>query len=154
ALDVLSDPFAAKPAPFDTSRLPAPVGPRSNSVGLAAPPFAPLAPDLAHRDGAAPSAPLAPFAAAPNAAPAPSVPDLAVPSRRRVQMHPLAYAFIAMAAAFGAVLAWFKFNTGPPPQPQIVVVQGPGGPTAAPAPPPDPAGTVEVGDPTTTSTPR
>jgi len=154
-LDVLSDPFASKPAPFDTSpRQPAvDAAPHANGAGLAGSPFAPLASELGHRDAAAPATPLAPFASAPFAHAAPSIPDF-MPGRRRATMHPVAYAFIAMAAAFGGVFAWFTLTKAPPPQPQIVVVQGPGAQTAAPTAAPDPTGTVDVGDPTTTSTPK
>jgi hypothetical protein len=45
-------------------------------------------------------------------------------------MHPLAYAFIAMAAAFGAVVAYLLFSR--PPQPIVIYQPMPGAGTATP----------------------
>ncbi len=45
-------------------------------------------------------------------------------------MHPLAYAFIAMAAAFGGVVAFLLFSR--PPQPIVIYQPMPGAGTAAP----------------------
>lgn len=125
ALDVMTDPFAAS----RPSATPSPQnGAAAAALAAAAAPFAPTA------------APVP----VPVAAPRPSFADI-VPPRRG--LHPMAYAFIAMAAVFGGVAAYVLL-VKPPPPPQIVVVQQAAPPptgantgdTAAAAP----DGTVEV----------
>jgi predicted Zn finger-like uncharacterized protein len=55
-----------------------------------------------------------------------SLEDSLIP-RRRGGVHPMAYAFVAAAATFGAVAAWVLLRPQPPPQ--VVVVQAPPPPT-------------------------
>ncbi|WP_437691263.1 GYF domain-containing protein [Sorangium sp. So ce176] len=157
---VLADPFSTAPAghvaPAPQPELAAPF---PASAGLAAggspPPTAPAAglavggsPSGAARTGglaavvssqvAAPAGALASAEPAPLVATPGSLVETVAP-RRRSGMSPLAYAFIAMAAAFGGVSAYVLLS--PKPQPvQVVTVpqlQPPDLlPTAAPPPPP------------------
>jgi len=92
ALDVMRDPFAVPPS--------------GAALGSAAAPL-----------------PIAPRTSVPSPAPLSEPPaSLAEDrSRRRGGMHPVAYAFIAMAAAFGAVVAYMLFSRPP----QVVVVAPP-----------------------------
>ncbi|WP_437289664.1 GYF domain-containing protein [Sorangium sp. So ce406] len=162
---VLADPFSTAPAAHVASApQPELAAPFSASAGLAAgglaaggsPPATASAAGLAvggPPSGAArtggPAAVASPQVAAPasalaSAEPAPLVATPGslvetVAPRRRSGMSPLAYAFIAMAAAFGGVSAYVLLS--PKPQPvQVVTVpqlQPPDLlPTAAPPPPP------------------
>ena len=131
---------AAPAAPATSASAPGAVAP-SASIGLMADPFAP-APGVPAAP-AAPSAPAAmPVAVAVERRPS-TPPDSLVASRRRGGMHPMAYAFIAMAAVFGGVAAFVLLTpkAAPPPPPQIVVLQ-----PAGPAPPPPPTAVAEGAD--------
>jgi hypothetical protein len=121
-VEVLADPFSApRPAPA-----------AANGASAAAAPAASAAPLEPPR----PAVDLSPLSTAPD--------SLVAAPRRRQGMHPMAYAFIAMAASFGGVFAWFLLTRSPAPAPQIVVVQGPTSPQgAAPPPPPSSADAVE-----------
>jgi hypothetical protein len=120
ALDVMRDPFAAPPSAVAVADVRAP----SESLSRA-PSDTAGRPSVASLDSAA---------APPIAAPPPSEAPLSIAglggSRRRGGMHPLAYAFIAMAAAFGAVVAYMLFGRPP----QIVYVPASGSPTGVAAP--------------------
>ena len=129
ALDVMRDPFAAPPA--------APAGVSAAAAATLASAVAP---------GAAVAATTGRASVVPPSAPAPQAEPEDVLPRRRQGMHPLAYAFIAMAAAFGGVVAFLLFSK--PAQPTIVYVPAPGASTAAPAG----TGSVAVAD-TATSAP-
>ncbi|WP_438027995.1 GYF domain-containing protein [Sorangium sp. So ce233] len=161
---VLADPFSTAPAAHAASApQPELAAPFSASAGLAAgglvaggspPATAPAAglavggpPSGAARAGGlaavASSQVTAPAGALASAEPAPLVATPGslvetVAPRRRSGMSPLAYAFIAMAAAFGGVSAYVLLS--PKPQPvQVVTVpqfQPADLPTAAPPPPP------------------
>lgn len=122
ALDVMRDPFAA-PA----SAAPAAEG-RAVSGGAAR-----AASELALRPSAPViESPLSGPVVAPPASEAPlSIAGLGG-SRRRGGMHPIVYAFIAMAGAFGIVAAYLIFAR--PPQQVIVYQPMPGTPSGAPAP--------------------
>lgn len=120
-LDVLSDPFAIKaPAPSAST---APTG-----------------------AGATPAAPAPSVTRAPEPAPLVATPASLVEPvapRRRGGMSPVAYAFIAMAAAFGGVSAFVLLSprpVAPPPpvvQPQAAATpQAPVGPADGIPPPP------------------
>ncbi|WP_044985704.1 GYF domain-containing protein [Sorangium cellulosum] len=146
-VEVLADPFAAGPR--------AAAAPRSDLASPASADVARAAGGLAL--GGSPSATAGGVAAAgsprPTAAPAGALssaepaPLVATPAslvetvapRRRSGMSPLAYAFIAMAAAFGGVSAYVLLS--PKPQTTVQVVTAPPSnpvdlPTAAPPPPP------------------
>ncbi|MGK3991202.1 GYF domain-containing protein [Sorangium sp. So ce136] len=163
-LEVLADPFAAEPAaPVVSAPKPELAAPSSVNVGRAAggvaaggSPFAaasagggvaaggsPFA--SAHAGGSPPVT--APAAALSSVEPAPLVATPGslvetVAPRRRSGMSPLAYAFIAMAAAFGGVSAYVLLSPKQPPPVQVVTapaapIQQPASlPTAAPPPPP------------------
>ncbi|WP_437591835.1 GYF domain-containing protein [Sorangium sp. So ce1000] len=165
-VEVLADPFAAdRTAPVAFAAGPELASPASTELahgagGLTAggaPSAAAPAGGLAVgpvRSATAPSggrptaagSPMASAAALSAAEPAPLVATPAslvetVAPRRRSGMSPLAYAFIAMAAAFGGVSAFVLLSPKPQPQPvQIVTApqsQQPADlPTAAPPPPP------------------
>jgi hypothetical protein len=108
--------------------------------------------------GAPVSAPVpSPFAdvASLGPAPPPSVgPDVSVLTKhpKRRGMHPMAYAFIAMAAVFGGVAAWVVFVRPP----QVVFIEkqieAAGFPMGAPSPPPPPTGEAGPDGPPTEST--
>ncbi|WP_437816728.1 GYF domain-containing protein [Sorangium sp. So ce1078] len=101
-------------------------------------------PSTTSRAGSAPSVTAAPAGGLPSAEPAPLVATPGslvetVAPRRRSGMSPIAYAFIAMAAAFGGVSAYVLLS--PKPQTTVQVVTAPPShpvdlPTAAPPPPP------------------
>ncbi|WP_437939925.1 GYF domain-containing protein [Sorangium sp. So ce341] len=134
-VEVLADPFAAGPAA-------AAAAPRSDLAPPASADVARTAGGLAL--GGSPRLTAAPAGALSSAEPAPLVATPAslvetVAPRRRSGMSPLAYAFIAMAAAFGGVSAYVLLS--PKPQPTVQVVTAPPSnpvdlPTAAPPPPP------------------
>jgi predicted Zn finger-like uncharacterized protein len=154
-------PKDASPAPFDThaftpTTIPSPAGPEP---APAAPPAAPAlagavvtAAPLAPPAPAAANEPPAPYLAAgtvtatsPAHTAAPSEPMPAPsPERRRAAMHPAAYAFIAMAAAFGGVAAFVLLSpTTPAPTPAAAPIATQAAPpaydpgaAAVPAPPP------------------
>lgn len=97
----------------------------------------------------------------PSAATAPrldTVPPSEIAGRKKKGVHPMVWAFVAMAAAFGGVAAWALFLRKPdivyiPKEGEVVATQ-PGG--AAPPPPPTGAvagtpGTAEVTAPPTES---
>jgi predicted Zn finger-like uncharacterized protein len=134
-LDMLADPFAIRPAPV----APAPASAAATLI-LPTSPAAHVPGPAAHVPGSSP--PAAPAPVLPAAEPAPLLATPAslvetVSPRRRSGMSPMAYAFIAMAAAFGGVSAFVLLS--PKPQPvQIVTtpqVQAPA-PIAAVPPPP------------------
>lgn len=134
---------ASAPAPV----VPAPSPLPSGALDVMRDPFAPPAPGANGAAGAASAAPSPAPAPAPAPAARPSITDREEASRPSVGpasvpppqlvpagvprrgMHPLAYAFIAMAAAFGGVVAFLLFSK--PPQPTIVYVPQPGASTAA-----------------------
>lgn len=60
-----------------------------------------------------------------------------VPAERKKGVHPMAWAFVAMAAAFGGVSAWFLFGQSESgdPKPIASVVPTSGGPEAGPPQP-------------------
>ncbi|WP_437726492.1 GYF domain-containing protein [Sorangium sp. So ce861] len=147
-VEVLADPFAAGPA--------AAAAPRSDLAPPASADVARAAGGLALGGSPSATAPAggvavggsprlaAPAGALSSAEPAPLVATPAslvetVAPRRRSGMSPLAYAFIAMAAAFGGVSAYVLLS--PKPQTTVQVVTAPPSnpvdlPTAAPPPPP------------------
>lgn len=148
-VEVLADPFAAdRTAPVAFA--PGPELAAGGSPSAAAPGGG-LAAGVA-RSATAPAggrltaggSPVAPAGALSAAEPAPLVATPGslvetVAPRRRSGMSPLAYAFIAMAAAFGGVSAFVLLS--PKPQPVQVVTAPPQSqpadlPTAAPPPPP------------------
>jgi predicted Zn finger-like uncharacterized protein len=100
-------PIAAKPSEL--------VKPAADALAVLSDPFAaPLASPVAE--------PMAPVVAAPSAASVvPDAPVVPPPSRRG--LHPMAYAFIAMAGLFGAVAAYVVFVKAPP-APQVIYVPG------------------------------
>ncbi|WP_437601516.1 GYF domain-containing protein [Sorangium sp. So ce590] len=146
-VEVLADPFAAGPAAAVAS------APRSE---LAPPVSADVArgagglslggsPSATARAGGPPSVTSAPAGGLSSAEPAPLVANPGslvetVAPRRRSGMSPLAYAFIAMAAAFGGVSAYVLLSPKPQQAPVQVVTAPPSHPadlpTAAPPPPP------------------
>ncbi|WP_438011919.1 GYF domain-containing protein [Sorangium sp. So ce321] len=95
----------------------------------------------AHAGGSPPAAALSSVEPAPLVATPGSLVETVAP-RRRSGMSPLAYAFIAMAAAFGGVSAYVLLSPKQPPPVQVVTapaapIQQPASlPTAAPPPPP------------------
>ncbi|MEZ4446754.1 MAG: GYF domain-containing protein [Polyangiaceae bacterium] len=121
-------------------------------VGLAglAPPPSEISPPVEPAPKPVEPAPRAEPSAKPPASEIPASEDLlaaGIPPQRRKALHPMAYAFIAMAAAFGAVAAWFLFGqttSGPVAENPTAVTSAPaGGPSyglgeAPPPPPPDP----------------
>ncbi|XXX79657.1 GYF domain-containing protein [Sorangium sp. So ce134] len=161
-VEVLADPFAAGPAAAAVSAPRADLAPSASAevaraaggVALGGPaPAGALAaagpsPATSRAGGVAvggsPSGPAAPAGALSSAEPAPLVATPAslvetVAPRRRSGMSPIAYAFIAMAAAFGGVSAYVLLS--PKPQTTVQVVTAPPShpadlPTAAPPPPP------------------
>lgn len=141
ALDVMRDPFAAPP-PASGANGSAAASAAAAAGALAVPAMlAPVSVPAASTPAAAEIAPGAPSSRAasdslsrasvvpPLVAAPPSELDEVLP-RRRQGLHPLAYAFIAMAAAFGGVVAFLLFSK--PAQPTIVYVQQGGPGTAGP----------------------
>jgi hypothetical protein len=131
AVSVLADPFAAPAAPGPSKPAPEPPEPPRPAEALN-----PLVP--------APAADVPPPGAMfPPPAPIPAGPSSAELSalipRQRSGMHPMAYAFIAMAAVFGGVAAYILVFK--PPTERIVertvvkTVQAPGEPAPAGAAP-------------------
>ncbi|XYI03988.1 GYF domain-containing protein [Sorangium sp. So ce1128] len=146
-IEALADPFAAEPAaPVASTPKPELAATSSANVGRAAggvaaggSPFA-----SAQAGGSppvtAPAAPLSSVEPAPLVATPGSLVETVAP-RRRSGMSPLAYAFIAMAAAFGGVSAYVLLSPKQPPPVQVVTapaapLQPATLPTAAPPPPP------------------
>jgi len=134
AVGVLPDPFAAPngavaPAPTpSTSESATPEAKPTNGAQAAAVLGAVAAPGVAAPGVVTPQAP---------ESIEPSPESIVAGKHRKRGLHPMAYAFIAMAAAFGAVVA-YKFVLGP----QSIVVSGPNptgnGELGAHAPPPPP----------------
>ncbi len=121
ALDVMRDPFAAPTSGGAAEGRAASGGAARAASEMASRPAAPVI------DSPAP---------APFGAPPPSEAPLSIAglggSRRRGGMHPVIYAFIAMAGAFGIVAAYLIFAR--PPQPVIVYQTMPGSPSGTPVP--------------------
>lgn len=146
-VDVLSDPFAR---PAEARKV--------NGAGHAAPVDARGPLEGLDRAGAPASGPVpSPFADVSSLGPAPppSVgPDVSVLTKhpKRRGMHPMAYAFIAMAAVFGGVAAWVVFVRPP----QVVFIEkqieAAGFPMGAPSPPPPPTGEASPEGPAPEST--
>ncbi|WP_437735900.1 GYF domain-containing protein [Sorangium sp. So ce1335] len=160
---VLADPFSTSPAgPIASAAQPELAAPVPASAGPAAGGLAPGGSPSARApvaglgvgglpSGAAgglgaggsppvtgPGGALAPAEPAPLVATPGSLVETVAP-RRRSGMSPLAYAFIAMAAAFGGVSAYVLLSPKPQPPVQVVTVpqlQPADLPTAAPPPPP------------------
>jgi predicted Zn finger-like uncharacterized protein len=122
AVSVLADPFAAPVAPGPTK--PAPEPPAQAVVAES-----PFGVPAGVADKPSPFASAAPMR--PSVAPPSSAEISALIPRQRAGMHPMAYAFIAMAAVFGGVAAYVLFLK-PQAAPQIVVVEKtvPGAPVA------------------------
>jgi hypothetical protein len=110
------------------------------SLDVMSDPFRPAMPAPAPVNGAGAAPMVAPLAPQPTRE---SIVDFE--PRRRGGMHPMAYAFIAMAVAFGGVSAYVLLTKPPPPAPQIVVVQG-ATPTAVPTAAPDATVEAQVGE--------
>ncbi|WP_129574123.1 GYF domain-containing protein [Sorangium cellulosum] len=148
-VEVLADPFAARPAAAAAPRADlaqpasADVARAAGGLALGGSPSA-TAPAGGVAVGGSPPLTAASAGALSSAEPAPLVATPAslvetVAPRRRSGMSPLAYAFIAMAAAFGGVSAYVLLS--PKPQTTVQVVTAPPSnpvdlPTAAPPPPP------------------
>ncbi|WP_437319168.1 GYF domain-containing protein [Sorangium sp. So ce385] len=150
-VEVLADPFAAGPAAAAVSAPRSDLAPPASAdvaraaggLALGGSPSA-TAPAGGVARGGSPPLTAAPAGALSSAEPAPLVATPGslvetVAPRRRSGMSPLAYAFIAMAAAFGGVSAYVLLS--PKPQTTVQVVTAPPSnpvdlPTAAPPPPP------------------
>ncbi|MFO0586375.1 MAG: GYF domain-containing protein [Polyangiaceae bacterium] len=121
ALDVMRDPFAAA------------AGDRVTSEGFGRPSVEGRS-GIEKRSGADASRASSASLDAANQEPASEAPLMiaGLGGSRRRGMHPIVYAFIAMAGLFGAVAAYMIFQK--PAQPTIVYVQASGSPTGASAP--------------------
>lgn len=130
---------SAEPAPAPTA--PATEPATTASLGVMADPFAaPPAPAAPPEPAAPVAAPTPPPAAVASAAPA-VAPGATLDAselafvRPRPGMHPMAYAFIAMAGLFGAVAAYMLFLKDPAPvEPKVVYVQVTAAPVAGAVP--------------------
>ena len=121
AMGVLADPFSASLAPPAVAgNAPASAFAATGAAGLSESPFVVR----------------------------PSITSIPPPKRDR-GLHPMAWAFIAMCAAFGAVAAWAVFLRSPPKSLAQAATGAPTstGPLLGPAPPPPAAMTDSTGNP-------
>ncbi|AUX21040.1 hypothetical protein SOCEGT47_015180 [Sorangium cellulosum] len=148
-VEVLSDPFATRPSTaVDPSPPPEPAPPATASVARAAGGLAAASPPQTTSTVGLSSAEPAPLVATRA-----SLVETVAP-RRRSGMSPVAYAFIAMAAAFGGVSAYVLLSPKPQPVqvPTIPQSQPALLPTAAPPPPPSAEPEPETPPPAETAT--
>lgn len=128
-VDVVKDPFAS------TGAVPAAAAPAASGFGLST---------SAAFGGDKPAADIE----------RPSVAHESIPPKKKKGMHPMVWAFIAMAAAFGGVAAWALFLRNP----NVVYLPGAGGTAennngpAPPAPPTTSKSTDDSSSPDATNT--